>query len=48
MREEGKQHGKNPHGVPGSVPNPLGRPGYPGSNSAGGAINPNQRYAMFA
>ena len=43
MREEGK-HGKNPHGVPGSNTNPLGRPGYPGSGSAGNPMNANQRY----
>ena len=43
MREEGKQHGKNPHGLPGSVPNPAGRPGYPGSASVGNAMNANQR-----
>ena len=42
MREEGK-HGKNPHGVPGSVSSSLGRPGYPGSGSSANPINVNQR-----
>ena len=37
MREEGKQHGKNPHGVPGALSNPIPRPGFPG---AGGVANP--------
>lgn len=46
MREEGK-HGKNPHGVPGSNTNPLGRPGYPGSGSAGNPMNANQRYRVI-
>ena len=43
MREEGKQHGKNPHGPPGSLPNPIGRPGYPGGGNVGNPINANQR-----
>ena len=43
MREEGKQHGKNPHGVPGSLPNPLGRPGFPGSGGVGNPMSANQR-----
>ena len=43
MREEGKQHGKNPHGPPGSLPNPIGRPGYPGGGNVGNPISANQR-----
>merc|ERR1712186_142885 len=40
MREEGKQHGKNPHGP---LPNPIGRPGYPGGGNVGNPISANQR-----
>ena len=43
MREEGKQHGKNPHGVSASLPNPLGRPGFPGSGGVGNSMSANQR-----
>ena len=43
MREEGKQHGKNPHGSPGSLPNLIGRPGYTGGGNVGNPISANQR-----